>query len=83
MMYGSRGRITPDLCRECDEYPTKDGYDNCVGELPVAIVMNACCGHGVEGAAYVQFWDGRRITSDEAVEWTRVFHATTENGGSE
>ena len=32
------------------------GPDPCIGVLPG--VMNACCGHGESGAAYVQFPNG-------------------------
>lgn len=67
----SGGRITPDLCQECNRRCTKEGYDNCIGELPIAIVMNACCGHGVESMAYVQFWDAPRISGGEATEWIK------------
>lgn len=40
-------------CKHCDFAPNKDGHDACLGELPG--VMNACCGHGDECDAYVQF----------------------------
>lgn len=65
------GRITPDLCQKCNKHPTEEGHDNCIGELPVSIVMNACCGHGVGRMAYVQFWDKPRIDGGEALEWIR------------
>ena len=56
---------TPDLagsgqfgiCNECKLPPTKDGHDGCLGTLP-GDVMNACCGHGNDEQAYIQYWDG-------------------------
>jgi hypothetical protein len=33
-------------CKRCGKYPTKDGYDACVGKIDGA--KSACCGHGVE-----------------------------------
>lgn len=32
-------------CVRCEEMPTKDGHDACLGHLPN--VEYACCGHGV------------------------------------
>jgi hypothetical protein len=29
--------------------------------------MNACCGHGDTDLAYIQYWDGRRISGERAV----------------
>ena len=43
-------------CGHCGLSSTPEGYDGCLGELPG--VMNACCGHGSYGEAYVQFDDG-------------------------
>ena len=40
-------------CDECGKFSTKKGYDPCVGYLEN--VKNACCGHGFENNAYVQF----------------------------
>lgn len=40
-------------CGHCGKGYTKEGHDGCIGALPN--VMNACCGHGVEAEAYVQF----------------------------
>lgn len=45
-------------CPKCNELPTEDGHDACLGSLPG--VQNACCGHGVENA-YIQFVDGTEI----------------------
>jgi len=33
-------------CVKCNEFPTKEGYDPCLGYIEGAI--SACCGHGVE-----------------------------------
>lgn len=40
-------------CGKCGEPFTPEGHDPCLGTLPG--VMNACCGHGEEREAYVQF----------------------------
>lgn len=54
-----------DPCFLCKNPMTVEGHDPCLGTLPN--VMNACCGHGIEGDAYVQFWDDSRIDGKEAV----------------
>jgi hypothetical protein len=33
-------------CAKCGEYPTKEGYDACLGHIEDAAF--ACCGHGIE-----------------------------------
>lgn len=33
-------------CKRCGEFPTKEGYDACIGYVDGAI--SACCGHGVD-----------------------------------
>lgn len=33
-------------CKKCNCYPTKEGYDACLGKIEGA--SNACCGHGVD-----------------------------------
>lgn len=45
-------------CAQCRLMPTPEGYDGCLGTLDERMVMNACCGHGDESFAYVQFWNG-------------------------
>lgn len=40
-------------CNHCGLNRTKQGHDGCIGTLPN--VMNACCGHGQNSVAYVQF----------------------------
>jgi hypothetical protein len=57
-------------CGSCGEHATAEGHDHCLGTLPG--VMNACCGHGVMGDAYVQFWDGSRLSSWVARVWLKT-----------
>jgi len=52
-------------CGNCNGESRKDGHDACVGELPD--VMNACCGHGNDEEAYIQFWDKSEIRGLAAV----------------
>lgn len=66
---------TPDLagsgqfgiCIECKKPPSPEGHDGCLGTLPGKDIMNACCGHGLDKQAYIQFWGGLIIRGDEAV----------------
>jgi len=32
-------------CKRCGKFPTKEGYDACLGYIEGAI--SACCGHGI------------------------------------
>ena len=41
------------VCGHCKIKRTIDGHDGCMGTLKN--VMNACCGHGENKMAYVQF----------------------------
>ena len=41
-------------CPKCNAFPTEDGHDACISNLPG--VRNACCGHGQE-EGYIQFND--------------------------
>lgn len=52
-------------CGNCGKLSTQEGHDACLGTL--IGVMNACCGHGVESEAYVQFLDGECIHGEDAV----------------
>ncbi len=52
-------------CGYCGESQTKKGHDACIGTLKG--VMNACCGHGKDNEAYIQFSDGRRIKGSDAL----------------
>jgi len=45
-------------CPKCGEFPTIEGYDACLGELPG--VKEACCGHGVR-QGYMILNDGKKI----------------------
>lgn len=58
-------------CGNCNKEKIIDGfeeYDGCIGKLS-GNVMNACCGHGDEDDAYVQFNDESRISGAEAIEF--------------
>lgn len=46
-------------CGHCGRHDTPEGHDGCLGTLPG--VMNACCGHGVNREAYVQYPSGFTI----------------------
>lgn len=54
------------LCEKCKKPPTKEGHDGCLGTLKGEI-MNACCGHGKNSQAYIQYWNGKRIAGNEAI----------------
>lgn len=45
-------------CKHCGKLPTKEGYDNCIGELPN--VKFACCGHGKD-KPYAILNNGERL----------------------
>lgn len=55
------------ICAKCGLPPTPEGHDGCLGTLDESIVMNACCGHGLDRQAYVQFWDRTDVRGDEAI----------------
>lgn len=56
------------LCVHCKKPPILDPnkeyevYDACLGKLP-GNIMNACCGHGRDEQAYIQFTDTDTIIS--------------------
>jgi hypothetical protein len=52
-------------CRKCGEDNTPEGHDACLGTLPG--VANACCGHGDDESAYVQYEGGCHLTGAEAI----------------
>ncbi|HET8838063.1 MAG TPA: hypothetical protein VFM82_03625 [Flavobacteriaceae bacterium] len=56
-----------EICDHCGIKRTPEGHDGCIGTLPN--VMNACCGHGEDRVAYVQFWDKERLGGKEAMEY--------------
>ena len=69
-LYVDGGRVSDDpqrACGHCGKLVTPEGHDGCLGTLPG--VTNACCGHGQDGDAYIQFDDGRAIRGSEAVAW--------------
>ena len=53
-------------CGWCGYENTPEGHDGCLGTLPG--VRNACCGHGVDEDAYIQFQDGSELRGLEAGE---------------
>lgn len=63
---------TNEKCKVCNEFPTKDDYDPCLGELPINIIMNACCGHEETKCAYVQFWNGECIRGEKAKQIQQI-----------
>ena len=54
-------------CGHCGRENTIEGHDGCLGTLKG--VMNACCGHGQEKEAYVQFRNGEIIDGIKAIEY--------------
>jgi len=52
-------------CGFCGLHNTQEGHDACLGTLKG--VMNACCGHGSDRVAYVQFLDGSCVYKDDAI----------------
>lgn len=40
-------------CKRCGKNPTPEGYDACLGRIEG--VKAACCGHGIEGEAYIWY----------------------------
>lgn len=54
------------VCGKCKMEPTKEGHDGCLGTLP-GDIMNACCGHGLDRQAYIQYWGVKRISGDVAI----------------
>ena len=52
-------------CGHCGESETKEGHDGCIGKIPD--VMNACCGHGSIGEAYIQYNNGAVIRGEYAI----------------
>lgn len=58
-------------CGNCGNHPTDEGHDSCLGTLKG--VMNACCGHGIENEAYIQFLDGYSIHGHKAIIIIDIF----------
>ena len=57
-------------CYHCGKETTKEGHDACLGTL--IGVMNACCGHGNDDEAYVQFLDESCIRGKDAVSIMKI-----------
>lgn len=51
-------------CGYCNKPNHTADHDACLGELPG--VMNACCGHGHQSGASIQFLDGYIIGGESA-----------------
>lgn len=70
-----KGTYTPEYigsgqygkCAKCGLSPTLEGHDGCLGTLPDKQIMNACCGHGDDSYAYIQYWNGNIIRGNEAI----------------
>jgi len=69
-----------ETCGHCGLRRTVEGHDGCIGTL--SDVMNACCGHGETGMAYVQFWDEKRLEGEKALDYMKCAHPTSERHGS-
>ena len=54
-------------CPRCNQLPTEQGHDSCLGELKG--VKFACCGHGIIDRCYITFDDGKVIRGIEAVKY--------------
>lgn len=66
-------------CGYCNMKNTLEGHDGCIGHLPG--VMNACCGHGEQAAAYIQFPDGSIIRGLKAIKRMNDKAAKAEDAG--
>lgn len=53
-------------CGYCGLNFTKEGHDGCLKTIPN--VINACCGHGNEIDAYIQYETGKIIQGKEAID---------------
>lgn len=58
-------------CGHCGKTNTPEGHDGCLGTLPLG-VMNACCGHGRDSEAYIQFTDGVDVSGKQAREMQKA-----------
>ena len=72
---GTLVSVDPDrACGHCGKPNTPEGHDACLGTIPGAI--NACCGHGSPGEAYVQFEVDPATTPENArssaIEYLRL-----------
>jgi hypothetical protein len=53
----------PRPCGKCGKERTPEGHDACLGTIPG--VVNACCGHGDDKAAYIEFENGKRFVIEK------------------
>lgn len=67
---GMVGGTPGEKCEHCKLTYGKEGHDACLGTL--IGVMNACCGHGNDEDAYVQFLDGESVYGKDAVTIQRI-----------
>lgn len=72
----------PRPCGHCGMNDTKEGHDGCLGTL-LGGVMNACCGHGQENQAYVQFWGGKILCGNIAKNWIEKSKTLAESKAGE
>jgi len=64
----SGGQLYP--CAKCGLPPTPEGHDGCLGTLVNdgdKEIWNACCGHGDNRLAYIQYEDRSDIRGDDAI----------------
>lgn len=79
-----RGRTSPLGCAHCEQRCGPSGDDPCLGHVgEPGEVMNACCGHGEESGAYVQFWDRPNAVIRGSVALRVLRRMVTERDGSE
>ncbi len=55
------------ICVKCKKPPTHEGHDGCLGTLPGGNIMSACCGHGDDNFAYIQYYSRVIIRGKDAV----------------
>ena len=61
------GRLTPDQCEFCGKKTNAFGDDSCIGRLDPEIVASACCGHGFDILANVEFQNGYTVSGEAAI----------------
>jgi hypothetical protein len=66
------------VCAHCKKLPTPEGHDGCLGTLPN--IMNACCGHGNNAQAYIQYWSRDVIRGEYAVREQAVLKTGVNHG---
>ena len=80
-VYSDTGDSTADThedrgCGYCNLSATKEGHDGCLGTLKG--VMNACCGHGDNAEAYVQFLDKTSVRGEDAIDIMAILRRWSE-----